>query len=84
MNGKELAEVTANAINNLTFSDEDFCDEMHKEHRTLQQSFMRLALEYIKTTAEQENYDERNRASVEAARKLAKVIEEEHLALPYI
>lgn len=84
MTEQELAREVANGINNTCFKDEVFCAEMHKEHRTLQQNFMRLILEYIKSTAEQECYDDRNEASVLAAKKLQKVIEKENIFLPYI
>lgn len=84
MTEQELAKEVANGINNMCFSDEEFCKEMHKQHRTLQQNFMRLIVEYIRTTAEQEFYDDRNEASVEAAKKLLKTIEDENIFLPYI
>ena len=84
LNGKDLAKQVAYSINNMNFDNKEFCEQMHMEHRTLQQNFMRLLFEYIRSTAEQEYYDERNSASVMAARELLRVIETEHISLPYI
>lgn len=84
LSGKDLAKLVAYSINSLNFKEEDFCEQMHKEHKTLQQNFMRLIFEYIRSTADQKSYDERNAASVAAARELLRVIETEHMSLPYI
>ena len=87
MNGKELAKAVANAINSFNFSDEDFCEQMHKEHRTLQQNFMRLIRRYIEETAKQEEwygYDGRNEASVMFARKVMENVDPDDMRLPFI
>lgn len=61
---KENVEKVSNMLNNMMFSPEAFCEEMTKEHRTLQQNFTRLCVEWIKTCASDEyRHDERNRAS---------------------
>ena len=61
---KKLAEDIARAINNFGFGYEEFCKAMTSEHRTLQQSFTRLCIYWLKTCAELEYYDGRNEASV--------------------
>lgn len=87
MNGKELAEAVAYAINSYSFNAKDFCEQMHKEHRTLQQNFMRLIRRYIEETARLEHFDERNEASVMMCRKLVEIMgndEGNNFCLPYI
>lgn len=90
MNGKELAQAVAYAINSYNFNDKEFCEQMHKEHRTLQQNFMRLIRTYIEETAKQEEfygYDGRNEASVMMCRKLVEIMENDEgndFCLPYI
>ena len=83
-NGKELAEVVVYAINSFNFNDEDFCEQMHKEHRTLQQNFMRLIRRYIEDTAKLEYYDDRNEASVMLCRKIMDKLDGEDVTLPFI
>ena len=60
----KLAGDISLAINSFTFNDKDFCRSMTKSHRTLQQSFTRLCLEWIKTCADdQYRCDGRNEMS---------------------
>lgn len=84
MDAKELAKETSSAINSFSFKPKDFCEQMGREHRTLQQSFTKLCLEWIKYCADMEHFDGRNELSVMACRKLKKVIEEENIVLPMI
>ena len=61
---KKAASNLSDALNSMGFSPELFCAEMAKDHRTIQQNFTRLCLEWIKTCANDEyRHDERNRAS---------------------
>lgn len=83
MTEKELANACANAVNVMGFKTEDFCNEMLREHRTLQQNFTRLCFDWIKACSES-RFDARNEASVKACKELQKVIEENDLFLPYI
>ena len=51
-------------LNNFSFDPEKFCEEMSREHRTIQQNFTRLCLAWVKTCAKEDyGHDERNRAS---------------------
>lgn len=84
MDGKELAKTVAYAINSYNFDNKDFCEQMHREHRTLQQNFMRLIREYLKSTAETEYYDGRNEASVMFARKVMESVDPDDMKLPFI
>lgn len=53
-----------------------FCDTkkiaeyMAREHRTLQQTFTKLCVDWLKQLAVMEYYDDRNEASVEFAKSL--------------
>ena len=47
MTGPELAKEIASSLNSFSFDTKGFCKEMMQEHRTLQQSFMRLIRDYI-------------------------------------
>ena len=89
MNGKELAEQVAYSINFFGFDNKAFCKQMHTEHRTLQQNFMRLIRTYIEETARMEKweFDDRNEASVMMCRKLVEIMENDEgkdFCLPYI
>ena len=72
MNGKELAKEISNSLNTYGFDTKGFCETMMGEHRTLQQSFMRLIRDYIQYVAEQPDYmfDGRNEASREFAKRI--------------
>ena len=66
MLNKSQEQVTkvSEMLNNMTFDYEGFCKEMTKEHRTLQQSFTRLCIQWLCTCASDEyRYDGRNEAS---------------------
>ena len=61
---RENATKVASMVNDFGFKPEEFCECMTTEHRTLQQNFTRLCLEWIKTCARDDyRHDERNRAS---------------------
>lgn len=60
----KYANEVSDMLNILGFYPEGFCAEMTKDHRTIQQNFTRLCIEWIKTCASDDyRYDERNRAS---------------------
>ena len=61
---EENVRKVSDMLNNMSFDPEGFCKEMTKEHRTLQQSFTRLCIEWLCTCASDEyRYDGRNEAS---------------------
>ena len=76
MNAKELATQVAYVLNSFGFSNKDFCEEMGREHRTLQQSFTRLCINWLRYCAEMEHYDDRNRASVMVGKIVAKALDD--------
>lgn len=83
-NGKDLAEQVAYSMNSYNFNSAEFVKQMHKEHRTLQQNFMRLIRKYIEETAKLEYYDDRNEASVMMCRKIMEKLDPDDMMLPFI
>ena len=68
---KKNVEVVSNMLNSFSFNPEEFCKEMTREHRTLQQSFTRLCIHWLCTCASDDyRYDGRNEASHEIAKAL--------------
>ena len=61
---KELVRTITGALNSFSFKYEEFCKEMEYEHRTLQQSFTRLCVCWLRHCADMEHYDARNELSV--------------------
>ena len=61
---KTQADKVADIVNDFSFSPEEFCKAMSREHRTLQQSFTRLCIHWICTCSEEDYaYDARNEHS---------------------
>ena len=83
MTGKEFANVCSEFVNNYTADTEGFAKAMSREHRTLQQSFTRMIVEYLKLQA-QERDDARNQASINFSKKVVKMLEEDNIAFPMI
>ena len=65
-------ETVSTMLNDFGFSAKGFCESMAREHRTLQQSFTRLCIEWLQTCADAEyRYDGRNEASHKIAVEIA-------------
>ena len=65
-------ETVSTMLNDFGFSAKGFCESMTREHRTLQQSFTRLCIEWLQTYADAEyRYDGRNEASHTIAVEIA-------------
>ena len=67
---KQMAQDCANYVNKFGFDNEEFATQMSQQHRTLQQSFVRAAMAYMKKLAECDYYDDRNEASVMLAKRM--------------
>lgn len=68
---KDKVQQVSDMLNSFSFDPEKFCEEMTKEHRTLQQSFTRLCIHWLCTCARDDyKYDGRNEASHEIAKAL--------------
>jgi hypothetical protein len=85
---KDADEFVANCISNFTdsfdFPDELIAKKMANEHCTLQQSFMRLCMTFIKLMSEKNYWDGRNEASVKTAKKIMEAFGDEPISLPFI
>lgn len=81
-------EFVANNIsdftNSFSFPYELIAKKMANEHCTLQQSFMRLCMTFIKLMSEKSHWDGRNEASVKTAKKIMEAFGDEPIALPCI
>lgn len=71
-------------LNNMGFDETAVAEQLANTHPTLQQSFMRLAAEYIYAQSEKEYFDGRNEATGKACKKLAQVLKEEGMHFPFI
>ncbi len=69
----KVGEDTINMVNSYGFDKKAYASKVLSAHRTLQQSWMRLACYVIEQIANQEHYDARNEDAVLLARKLVKV-----------
>ena len=85
LNGKDLAETISSSLNSFGFDSKAFVETMLREHRTLQQSFMReIIMPYLKALSETTNYDDRNEASVNLAVAIMQRTTEDERCLPFI
>lgn len=71
--GKEAAQAVSNIVNYGGTGVQGFLEEMGRDHRTLQQSFTRLCLQWLEQVATRKGpmfIDPRNEASQKVAEKL--------------
>jgi hypothetical protein len=77
METKEVVRTMSDFVNSFSVNHHEFCEEMSKEHRTLQQSFTRLCLKWIEHVASEEyRTDGRNEASQKISRELLELFRE--------
>lgn len=83
---KEVVQTMSDFVNTFDTNRKNkvFCEEMLKQHRTLQQSFTGLCLEWIKTCSELQHYDLRNEASVKISQKIMDALKEDGTYLPMV
>lgn len=84
LSGRELAKVISRSINSFGHDEviKHCVDELSFEHRTLQQVFTKLCVEWLRKLSKS-GCDGRNEASVKLA-KLVMELGEHNLALPFI
>ena len=84
--GYQAAGQLADYINRTMQSPGDFVKGMHRQHRTLQQGFTGLCVEWMEHLARLKDgeYDGRNDASVQLAKRLVKSKAWKDRYLPYI
>lgn len=79
----ENARTVSTMLNSFSFSYKGFCNSMEREHKTLQQNFTRLCVEWLLHCASDNyNYDGRNEASHLLGKKIENVLNE--TAIPFI
>lgn len=70
----KLVQDITNYLNTFNSRDKEFCLSMSLEHRTLQQSFTRLCLQWVEYCASDEYAtDARNEGSKDVAKKIMKL-----------
>ncbi len=81
---KFTADVIDGFVNDFGFADDLVAETMANNHPTLQQSFMRLCLKFIKKMSEKKYWDGRNEASVKTAQKIMEAFGDEPIGLPCV
>jgi len=83
---KELSSKIADYLNTMGAGPKikELVKALSSEHRTLQQLFTRVCIAWLQDLAEREHFDDRNKASVELARKIMKNLSKDDLYLPMI
>lgn len=67
---KFTADTIDEYVNDFGFADDLVAETMANNHPTLQQSFMRLCLKFIKKMSEKKYWDGRNEAAVKMAKQM--------------
>lgn len=81
--GNKFASEFSSLINNFSDTERKVAIQaMLRDHRSIQQGFMRFFLDFVRQMAEQ-HHDLRNQASVELAKEILK-IDSKKLILPLI
>ncbi len=81
--GQTVAQEMSRLLN--TYGSQErkvFLEEMSRDHRSLQQSFTRLCVDWLQKLAATESFDLRNQASVELAKELKPLLDSK--PLPFI
>jgi hypothetical protein len=83
---KETVKAVSDFCNSFTPDNKGFVEGMSREHRTLQQAFTGLAVSWLMHLASLKDgeFDGRNEASVQLAKKLLDGKDRYDLALPMI
>ena len=78
----ELAEVIGNTVNTYCTDYKAFCESMDNQHRTLQQSAMRLFMKWVEHCASDDYMtDGRNEQTKALAKEIVEKVEKRHLSL---
>ena len=86
-NAKKVTSLLSDFLNNFQYKENSayFNEAMSREHRTLQQNFMRLIMGYLEFCASEDyRTDGRNQASKELAKVVMKALEEKGYYLPTV
>jgi len=80
---KWYRDVVDDMVNDCSFRDDELAEKMANNHPTLQQSFMRMCLKFIKKMAEKTYFDGRNEDSVKLAKTIVESIKDNDY-LPFV
>jgi len=83
MTGVELGKAMANFVNNFSHDSKAFTDTILCEHKTLQQSVIRLTFNLIRAMAQQNWVDARNEQAVQVCKHIVEKCGDE-MRLPLI
>jgi len=81
---KQAAKAMSDFVNNMGHENKEFVEEMANEHRTLQQAFTGVCLEWLKYMATTTRVDARNERSHQISKQLLNGVEDWELNLPLI
>ena len=85
MTVEKVVEAVSDFVNAMSSNTAKFAEEFAKQHRTLQQSFTRLCWVWFVNLSKREQFDRRNEASVELAKKIVNQFKDEaYLPLIYL
>lgn len=79
---QKAADAIANNLNCMSLDAKEIAEGMLKQHRTLQQAFVRVAVEYLKLLFKTKWYDGRNEAAFKFAESIQEQLEKAYF--PYI
>jgi hypothetical protein len=79
---KDFVDQFSSFVNDMGRPEKEAIELMGREHRTLQQNMTRFCVRWLEHLAKQTEYDLRNEASVQLAKKFVDEIEDRHL--PFI
>lgn len=84
MNAKESATEIVSMLNTFGFDYKGVCTELRKKHPTLQQSFTRLCVEWLRKCAEDDpdTFDGRNEATHQLAKEVYPILQK--TSIPFI
>lgn len=75
----EKARLVADMVNTMGFNTKAFCKAMETEHRTLQQTFTQLCIDWLKTCASDDyRHDGRNEDSHWIAKEILNAYNNNH------
>ena len=83
MTGQELAKTMSGFVNSFSPDSKGFIETVMREHKTLQQSVIRLCFDLIRAMAKQDYVDGRNAASVAACQDIVNTCGD-RMNLPFI
>lgn len=78
------ADFVEHMVNDCGFDEQIVAEKMAFNHPTLQQSFMRLCMTFIKLMAEKAHFDARNENSVKMAKRIMEAVTDTVTYLPMI